>query len=411
MKKTSITLFSLLILFTFIGTLTFFGVSIKNEIASSNERNNGIFNTIVRGVESNLERIAEIDFSSGNDSINSFSIRHNNELITCYPNEEIADGANSTNLIKIFNKTIVQGEDVYSIKVSLYILRPSVIYSTTKKAFIIILCATVLTIFVLIYVSKTENNAGNEEDFTDEAEEEIFEEEVKEEDFGGEEDSETPQEESEENNSQPVPEEHSETEEAEIQEETTESESDSEAFSIFDIESENEEPELSKQEVPEESPYYQGLQENVISTEKEAFINKLNAAISKASSEENDLSLYLFQVSEPCDEQKIKNLLGEYFFENDVEKIDQDIFAAFKANQNVDEAEDYACKIQSQISLNSENKNCFVGISSKSIRMLGADRLLMEAEEALCHAKDDPTSPIIGFHVDIEKYREFIKNS
>ena len=54
----------------------------------------------------------------------------------------------------------------------------------------------------------------------------------------------------------------------------------------------------------------------------------------------------------------------------------------------------------------------FIGISSRSIRMLSAERLIKEAKEALNHAieaKDE--SPIIGFHVDVEKYREYIKNN
>ncbi|MDY5049536.1 MAG: hypothetical protein SPF11_08350 [Treponema porcinum] len=43
--------------------------------------------------------------------------------------------------------------------------------------------------------------------------------------------------------------------------------------------------------------------------------------------------------------------------------------------------------------------------------MLSAERLITEADEALRHAVEEETSKIIGFHVDIEKYRQFIKNS
>ena len=44
--------------------------------------------------------------------------------------------------------------------------------------------------------------------------------------------------------------------------------------------------------------------------------------------------------------------------------------------------------------------------------MLGAERLIKEAKEALNHAiETQDETPIVGFHVDVEKYRDFIKNS
>jgi len=53
----------------------------------------------------------------------------------------------------------------------------------------------------------------------------------------------------------------------------------------------------------------------------------------------------------------------------------------------------------------------FIGITSRSGRLLGAERLLLEAREALKKAKADPASPIIAFKSDPEKYREFINSS
>jgi len=52
----------------------------------------------------------------------------------------------------------------------------------------------------------------------------------------------------------------------------------------------------------------------------------------------------------------------------------------------------------------------FIGITSRSGRLLNADRLKMEAGEALKKAKSDPKAPIIAFKSDPEKYREFIRN-
>jgi GGDEF domain-containing protein len=49
-----------------------------------------------------------------------------------------------------------------------------------------------------------------------------------------------------------------------------------------------------------------------------------------------------------------------------------------------------------------------IGISSRSGRLLNADRLMMEAAEALNRAKKDPKSPITAFKSNLDRYRAFI---
>ena len=49
-----------------------------------------------------------------------------------------------------------------------------------------------------------------------------------------------------------------------------------------------------------------------------------------------------------------------------------------------------------------------IGISSRSGRLLNADRLMMEVTEALERAKKDPKSPIVAFKSDLDRYRAFI---
>jgi hypothetical protein len=51
-----------------------------------------------------------------------------------------------------------------------------------------------------------------------------------------------------------------------------------------------------------------------------------------------------------------------------------------------------------------------IGISARSERLLGSDRLLLEASKALERAGLSPESPIIAFKSDIEKYRAFVKS-
>jgi len=54
--------------------------------------------------------------------------------------------------------------------------------------------------------------------------------------------------------------------------------------------------------------------------------------------------------------------------------------------------------------------NVNIGLSSRSGRLLNAERILIEANEALKKACEDPDSSIIAFKSDPEKYREFIRN-
>jgi len=58
----------------------------------------------------------------------------------------------------------------------------------------------------------------------------------------------------------------------------------------------------------------------------------------------------------------------------------------------------------------SENRSDLViGLSSRSGRLVDADRLMLEAERALEKAKADPSSPVIAFKSDPERYRAFIQ--
>ena len=54
-----------------------------------------------------------------------------------------------------------------------------------------------------------------------------------------------------------------------------------------------------------------------------------------------------------------------------------------------------------------DGKNCRIGITSRSIRMVTGERLLLEAEQSIEHS--DASSPIIAFRVDSEKYRQMIE--
>ena len=76
---------------------------------------------------------------------------------------------------------------------------------------------------------------------------------------------------------------------------------------------------------------------------------------------------------------------------------------------NVDEALNLADKLYSDICNILNNRNCRIGISSRSIRMVTGERLILEAEQAIEHT--DANSPVIAFRVDSEKYRQLMEQN
>jgi hypothetical protein len=50
-----------------------------------------------------------------------------------------------------------------------------------------------------------------------------------------------------------------------------------------------------------------------------------------------------------------------------------------------------------------------IGVSARSGRILGADRLLLEASKALEKAGMEPEFPIVAFKSDPEKYKTFVQ--
>ncbi|MDL2229428.1 hypothetical protein LJC14_04175 [Treponema sp. OttesenSCG-928-L16] len=78
-------------------------------------------------------------------------------------------------------------------------------------------------------------------------------------------------------------------------------------------------------------------------------------------------------------------------------------------DQGFAKAEEFHGKII-QLLFESQNKGgeLCIGLSSRSGRLIDAERLIFEASQALEKALEDPISPIVAFRSDPEKYRAFI---
>ena len=92
--------------------------------------------------------------------------------------------------------------------------------------------------------------------------------------------------------------------------------------------------------------------------------------------------------------------------------LSEEGFAAIMQHSDIDTAMQNAevlhSDIASALKASGQDSKPLIGISSRSLRLISAERLKNEAEQALIHAEEDPNSPIIAFRVNPEKYRKFI---
>ena len=76
----------------------------------------------------------------------------------------------------------------------------------------------------------------------------------------------------------------------------------------------------------------------------------------------------------------------------------------------VDKFEEIYNKISDFLKSNNATNEVSVGISSASNRKITAERIILEASQALDYASQDPDSPIVAFRANPEKYKEFVES-
>ncbi len=159
---------------------------------------------------------------------------------------------------------------------------------------------------------------------------------------------------------------------------------------------------------------------NVLFSEKTHFImeeyleNRLNSELNRAISSEFDLALFIIQIKNLNKDADYIEKLSDYIsvqfqFKDLIFEFKEDCIACIKTNCIIDDAVALADKIHKEI-VDITKEKCYIGVSTRSIRMISAERIITEAYEALKHAHEDEENPIIGFRVNAEKYMEMMKN-
>ncbi len=460
MKNRFIVIYTVFAAAVFIFSIGFFGYNLYREYSTNLEKSDAKFNELTANIttlsfsyEENTDVYSKAIKNAISDPLNySFiQIRRNNETVVLYPTGK-SKSETVSKLTKSFESSVIVNKKPLSIDCNYYLIRPDSIFYYARISFLMILIITIITIIMIIYLNLTESSSDvisieedADENFSED--ENILDEDISktEENVEAAETEKTEASDSDASDQETANEssgnhgeienyysedafENDEVTEAETEAETETSSSEvtpEEVKAIFaepltDEQAQTAEyaeparlpvDEIKPSETNEPSGLYNP--ETGISWESYLF-TRLNNEIDRATASEIDLSLFIIKLSgvEKTSEmfKNVCNYLAIQFqFKDLLFEYKEDCIVAIKISMNVDEALTLAEKLYNDISNIVNNKASRIGISSRSIRMVGGDRLILEAEQAIEHS--DQTSPIIAFRVDSEKYRKLMEQN
>ena len=324
-------------------------------------------------------------------------------------------------LLALFNFGFtIYTEYANSMSDPLYIFSTERILSSLEKSFFIILFATILTFIILFFsyksynTKKVDSKNSNENDEIEEDEEIIEQEQIEEDDSIEIDNSEIE-----------ITNESTSAEESEIEiaEETLENNQNIEDDKEEEICAE----ETNKVEVllPSEEikPTQSDSSVHIFSPKTgfcfESYLeSRLDNELNRAIASEFDLSLFVFRIpsiqldyNNETLQKVCKYLTTEFQFKDLLFEYDEDCLIGIKNNMNLDTALTFADKLYSDITeiVKENDLKCYIGISTRTVRIITGKRILTEATEALKHALEDENNPIIAFRANAEKYRKMMQ--
>lgn len=443
--------------------------------ARANQRYNTLITDIkaYNSIDKNISETSLSNIKSVLKDFNDFSfiqIKLNDSEILKYPKDVSAE-LTVSNLTKTFSSNFNTQNGQFEILCNLYLLRPSSIYYYAKISFIIILIVTLITIILIFYINSQEKQFSakisseadseflNENDFDSKLQLDenlsgsssevdssfIQQNSVNSIDLDIDLSSESEQNKNSfEEDSEQISDLEKNTEiDTEIQQ--TDSEDDKlnpEDKKIEDSQTENEEKEIPASLPDYESPVIiessdvkenndaenapasdssesnpSGLFNPVTGLGWESYLDtRLENEINRAISSEIDISVFIINIPnlerESEESKKVSEYLSLQFqFKDLLFEYKNDCIVAIKISMNLDDALNFADKIHAEIMQIINQKECYIGISTRSIRIVSSERLLNEALAAVEHAKQEEDSPIIAFRVDADKYRQFLEQN
>lgn len=431
MSKKFINVYFVLALLVFALSISLFASNIAKEYKFNTANSQKIFEQLSSDFENQTILESVKSYREKNEIIACEIIRNDKSL---YTKNDYFDFENSGSMIKTYKTQKVIASDSYILKFAFYLITPDSIYNNAKTSFLIILGMTILTALLIILSSNGEkqeetyssdsnteeiNDIDTNSDKTEQSEEtEINTDsftaktEQKEETLNS--DITEKQDESKQEEETVVSE---SIDEADIAQKTEEASEITENNVTIDdkFQSVQEEdisifPEEESREENMEEPETSKIEEQAVEKKPESpLVSKINELL-----ENNTIDFSIFLLKSPSVDiiETIKDFLAPGYFEkSDIFDYNSDTIALVKTNMNIDEAENFASKFHATLTEELSGKLVKVGISSRATRKITAERLITEVIEALKHSQSDNESNIIGFHVDIEKYNEYLKAS
>ena len=332
----------------------------------------------------------------------------NGKILYSYPATK-ANTIDTQNYTKDFTKSLnLNNGNNLVLKAQIYTVKPASLFYHARTAFILIFIATVIAILILIF-AKPEPSKDNvikfehKDKFDDNPfRSNIVATEPVSEDTPVEQDNSV--EELEEEITTP-------SDFLSNEEETSLNFSDNEVYT-------SEEAEEQTKEQAEVSETQSDSEVTATINEEEALLPALEEELIHSASQEQDLSLIIVRIAgipnddtnspqAACIKNCVNNRGSAYRYGKDAYAL---LIKALKLDDALQDAESLLERLAA--SLRDQGLPAItIGISSRTERLISADRLLTEASEAQKHASEDMTSPIIAFRVNPEKYRNFILNN
>ena len=460
MKNRFIVVYTIFAAFVFIFSLGFFGYNLYSEYSVNYEKSESKFNQLVTDIKylsneypDNSAQYAEaVKKAIGNpESLAFLELKRGQQTVLLYPAGKTRQETLSK-MVRSYERAISVNDLMVVLDCNYYLIQPDSIFYYARVSFLMILIITIITVIMIIYLSMNENKTYVEEHFDDDelaVEESSAEEEVVSEDSeveaeseaetesAAEEATESQTEITEESNTEAstVTEEKTETNEtAEESSETATAPAETEAPQTSEETPQAEESSITPPAVKEiyEEPVNLPIDEiqpssgddipsGLYNTEtgigwESYLLPRLDNEIDRATASEIDLSLFIFKLPEhhlESDEYKnvCRYLTLQFQFRDLLFEYKDDSIVAIKISMDVDSAITFAEKLYADIENILNNKSCFIGITSRSIRMVTGERLMLEADQAVEHAVKDQDSPIIAFRVDSNKYRQMMEQN
>ena len=445
MKNRFIVVYTVFAATVFIFALSFFGFNLYKEYSTNLEKSDIRYTNLVNDIrtlsynqaENNASYAQSIKKAVGDSAAYSFiQVKREGETVVFYPAGKLKEETVSK-LTKSFSTSLTVNKQSVTVDCNLYLIRPDSIFYYARVSFLMILIITIITVIMIIYLNLVEETSSDvisleetsEEETKEDTEEEILDDSEETVNI-----SETEKvEEREKETEAPAPVIEPEKTENETEEKSAEV-TPEEVKAIFaepltdDVVNETVEDaipvdnpapvEPAKLPVDEIKPAKtadnpSGLFDPATGIGWESYLlTRLNNEIERATASEIDISLFVIKVPDISMTSEVyKNICNylaiQFQFKDLLFEYKDDSIVAIKISMNVDEALSLAEKLYTDICNIIDGKNCRIGITSRSIRMVTGERLLLEAEQSIEHS--DASSPIIAFRVDSEKYRQMIE--